>query len=248
MAKCKHDFSREELERLYEEHGSFSLAGKALGISKATFRQQYLKSQDKCMVCASEISEGHNSYTCEDCLTKNRASDKPSSKPCSTCGVTIRRIEGQSKLSWSKKKDCEDCLSTKNLESLKRTKAKYRHKYNESIRTSPKTKRYQKAYRNSEEGKLKRRLCNSNRRAAKVTTASPTINSHIEALLNDTNASCPYCPSTENLSIEHILPLSRGGTHTENNVELACLECNIRKGNKTKSEFIEFLNSLKEIK
>jgi 5-methylcytosine-specific restriction endonuclease McrA len=247
MAKCKHDFSKEELERLYEEHGSFSLAGKDLGVSKSTFRQQYLKSQGKCMICSSEIPEDHSSQTCEDCLNKNRVADKPSSKSCSNCSKTIHRLKGQSKISWSKKQDCEECLSAKYKISAKKTYIKFRPRNLEKDRNDPRVKEYQKAYRNSDEGKLKRQICSSNRRASKVTTASPTINSHIESLLNDPNASCPYCPSTDKLSIEHILPLSRGGTHTEDNVELACLECNIRKGNKTKQEFIEFLNSFKEV-
>jgi 5-methylcytosine-specific restriction endonuclease McrA len=93
---------------------------------------------------------------------------------------------------------------------------------------------------------LKRRISNAKRRAEKVTTASPNVNSYIELLHTSVDKVCPYCLTTDNLSIDHILPLSRGGTHTEDNVELVCLSCNIRKGTKTKEEFIEFLNMIKE--
>lgn len=33
-------------------------------------------------------------------------------------------------------------------------------------------------------------------------------------------------------SIDHIRPLSKGGTHTWDNVQLAHLKCNIKKGNR----------------
>ena len=36
-------------------------------------------------------------------------------------------------------------------------------------------------------------------------------------------------------SIDHIKPLSKYGTHTWNNVKLACFECNIKKNNKLQS-------------
>jgi len=47
---------------------------------------------------------------------------------------------------------------------------------------------------------------------------------------------CQYCgarPGSELLSIDHIVPRSRGGTSTWENCVLACLECNKRKANRT---------------
>jgi len=43
---------------------------------------------------------------------------------------------------------------------------------------------------------------------------------------------CVYCGSAENLTLDHIVPVARGGTHTENNLVTACLHCNISKGMK----------------
>lgn len=46
---------------------------------------------------------------------------------------------------------------------------------------------------------------------------------------------CQYCGrAAENL--DHVLPRSRGGTHTWENVVACCRRCNHRKGNKTPSE------------
>ncbi len=51
--------------------------------------------------------------------------------------------------------------------------------------------------------------------------------------------SCQYCqrklPKSE-LTIDHVLPRSRGGRDTWDNLVLACVKCNIKKGNRTPSE------------
>lgn len=43
---------------------------------------------------------------------------------------------------------------------------------------------------------------------------------------------CRYCGSTENLSIDHIVPLARGGTNDLDNLQFLCMPCNRRKGAK----------------
>lgn len=50
---------------------------------------------------------------------------------------------------------------------------------------------------------------------------------------------CQYCgvqPGSEELTIDHVLPRSRGGTSTWENCVLACLECNKRKSDQTPAE------------
>lgn len=48
---------------------------------------------------------------------------------------------------------------------------------------------------------------------------------------------CQYCGAKNNqLSIDHVVPRSRGGTDSWENVTTACLPCNVQKGNKTPQE------------
>jgi 5-methylcytosine-specific restriction endonuclease McrA len=48
---------------------------------------------------------------------------------------------------------------------------------------------------------------------------------------------CQYCGyDGETLSIDHVVPRSRGGGDTWDNVTTACLPCNVRKGNRTPRE------------
>ena len=50
------------------------------------------------------------------------------------------------------------------------------------------------------------------------------------------NHTCQYCGAKENLSIDHVMPRSRGGGDSWDNVTTACMRCNVRKGNRTPQE------------
>ena len=50
------------------------------------------------------------------------------------------------------------------------------------------------------------------------------------------NHKCSYCGSSKNLTIDHILPKSRGGGNTWLNLTTCCKNCNRIKDNKTPEE------------
>lgn len=54
---------------------------------------------------------------------------------------------------------------------------------------------------------------------------------------------CCYCGErkAEVPTIEHVNPLSRGGKHVLENLELACAMCNLSKGAKTPEEFAAYM-------
>jgi 5-methylcytosine-specific restriction endonuclease McrA len=57
---------------------------------------------------------------------------------------------------------------------------------------------------------------------------------------------CQYCgkqPARKDLTVDHILPRSRGGYTTWENVVAACQRCNGRKGNRTPEEANMWLQS-----
>ncbi len=43
---------------------------------------------------------------------------------------------------------------------------------------------------------------------------------------------CQYCGSTKRLTLDHVIPRSKGGTHTWDNVVAACERCNSSKGDR----------------
>lgn len=50
------------------------------------------------------------------------------------------------------------------------------------------------------------------------------------------NYTCQYCGKDKDLSIDHVLPRSRGGGSTWKNLITACKTCNARKGDYTPDE------------
>ena len=50
------------------------------------------------------------------------------------------------------------------------------------------------------------------------------------------NHECAYCGSKKQLTIDHIIPKSRGGKNTWNNLISSCLSCNLKKGDRTPDE------------
>jgi|TARA_R100000482_G_C5027241_1_gene102423 5-methylcytosine-specific restriction endonuclease McrA len=43
---------------------------------------------------------------------------------------------------------------------------------------------------------------------------------------------CQYCGSTKNLTIDHVIPKSKGGQDTWENLVVACSSCNVKKSDK----------------
>lgn len=50
------------------------------------------------------------------------------------------------------------------------------------------------------------------------------------------NYTCQYCGSGQRLTLDHVMPVSRGGKSTWENVVTACYSCNSYKGSKTPEE------------
>ena len=55
-------------------------------------------------------------------------------------------------------------------------------------------------------------------------------------LLRRDGHACQYCGATERLTLDHVLPRSRGGPETWENLVAACTRCNNRKGSRTPEE------------
>jgi 5-methylcytosine-specific restriction endonuclease McrA len=47
------------------------------------------------------------------------------------------------------------------------------------------------------------------------------------------NHQCVYCGSKRNLTLDHIIPRSKGGPNTWSNMVTSCSSCNVKKGDKS---------------
>jgi 5-methylcytosine-specific restriction endonuclease McrA len=59
----------------------------------------------------------------------------------------------------------------------------------------------------------------------------PPVNRR-EVLRRD-HHSCQYCGYTKHLTLDHVIPISKGGKHSWDNVVTACERCNQAKGDRT---------------
>ena len=84
---------------------------------------------------------------------------------------------------------------------------------------------------------LVHRACSRRRRAyLAAVPINDLTHAQWQAVLAHYNHKCVYCGATEDLTQDHIIPLSRGGPHTISNVAPACCSCNSRKGARTPAE------------
>src|SRR5712691_4187527 len=66
---------------------------------------------------------------------------------------------------------------------------------------------------------------------------SPSVAFNKKNILRRDGYTCQYCSRRgEKLTVDHVMPRSRGGQTTWTNVVAACLRCNLFKGNRTVEE------------
>ena len=114
-----------------------------------------------------------------------------------------------------------------------------------SQRESGRAKEAVKRYSQTEKGRLKARVSAQTRRARMLGAITERFNDK-EIFIRD-NWCCGICkeavdptlnhPDPMSASLDHVVPLSRGGSHTRDNVQLAHLRCNLRKNDKLPEEF-----------
>lgn len=51
-------------------------------------------------------------------------------------------------------------------------------------------------------------------------------------LINSVNGACAICGRTDSPSIDHVVPISKGGSDGVDNLRVLCTSCNSRKGGK----------------
>ena len=66
-----------------------------------------------------------------------------------------------------------------------------------------------------------------------------------------TTGICYYCGrlfEPKNLTMDHVVPLARGGRSTKDNIVTSCKECNTKKKTLLPMEWEEYMNKLKILK
>lgn len=102
------------------------------------------------------------------------------------------------------------------------------------------------AYR--EANRIALRLAERQRQYKRLASENPCAPEEIEQMYEDQGGLCAYCeaPLEMLFHMDHMLPLSRGGTHAWENIAITCPRCNLRKSAKTAEEFMAYLKQFDE--
>ena len=138
---------------------------------------------------------------------------------------------------YKNQKDCKSCQKEYRKHYYQKNKARYRElgkKFQEENRE--KCRQYTKDhyYRNQEERQSKMRMKYHERQAMKKEQDYDADITR-EGLMWRDKGICGICKKPVawgDDSIDHIIPVSRGGPHKWDNVQLAHLKCNISKGDR----------------
>jgi 5-methylcytosine-specific restriction endonuclease McrA len=75
------------------------------------------------------------------------------------------------------------------------------------------------------------------RRALEIDAMGDLPCNWVYVLLSYYGSSCLSCGSQENLEMDHVVPLSRGGMHDLSNMQILCRTCNRSKGNRNSNDY-----------
>lgn len=125
---------------------------------------------------------------------------------------------------------CRSCVSSYNKELYAKNKEGVLRRRNERRREIAETER---KYLKTERGRLKSCSKSSAYRARKKRAFVESVDF---SLLFSESSFCAYCETTETLSVDHVVPLSRGGLHEVGNLVVACRSCNSSKKDRLLSE------------
>lgn len=163
-------------------------------------------------------------------------------KTCLKCGSSEFVKNGK----YTRCKACADRYYIENRERKLATKKLYREKNKDVIKKKKldwdtKNKEYilQKAKEYSLNNPVKRRIHQQNRRAR---CAGGKLSKNIvEKLYKLQHGRCPACHLAlkDDYHLDHIMPLSLGGTNTDDNVQLLHSTCNQQKHSKHPIDFMQ---------
>lgn len=194
---------------------------------------------------------------CSTCISRLRKTGttelRPSRKylgPCIVCGSTI---PGKTKSFQEKMcgkcyrhyiyvkthpkmppKYCIDCGQEISNRSKKERCLNCHTKYMRRINQNYKNRQYKiiQKYRKSKNGQETGRAHVRRRRAIIAEVENTLTQQEWQDILKKFDYKCAYCGTDEKIEMDHVIPISKGGPHTKNNVVPACRFCNASKGNR----------------
>lgn len=147
---------------------------------------------------------------------------------------------------------CRECQNAKVSEhdaanpDLKKLRTSKHYQANKSKRAEARKRhraenpdwwrKWERRYNKTEKGNAVRRSVTHKRRSA--TRAGTVTSDQMVEIKKNAKGRCHYCGcKTSRLTFDHIIPLAKGGTHSADNLVMACGPCNSSKSDRDPIEF-----------
>ena len=162
-------------------------------------------------------------------------------KTCKTCNIQ-KEIEAFPKSGYTGRSGyCRDCYNANRRKDRKANPEKYAKHDSWEVRCS-KDPNYKEKYNarqrkwaanNPVKSKAQKRRSNLRRRAEGGITEEVR-----QFILDSYSSKCVYCGEEGKMEIDHIIPVSKGGTNHIDNLAPACRSCNASKNDRLLEEWV----------
>lgn len=179
----------------------------------------------------SQRSHRYCSARCRSAASEARRRPAPTRVSCERCGTEFERSHPRYRY-CSARCQHRTASSRQRLKDPQRERERWRAWYR---RNKEKVIAYVRAWRRENPDRVAQ--YERRRRAARLgTTAAHTLDD-VLALFEAYEWRCGYCGSGGRLTIDHLVPLSRGGSDASDNLMPACIGCNSSKHDRSELEF-----------
>lgn len=163
-----------------------------------------------------------------ECCEKCGTSERYKSGACKECA---RRYYQQNKEKWEERRQ-------KNRKKVNRYKSEWRKKNKSKVKEYNKKYLQEKAKENKKKygitktprQKEQDRICQNTRRAHKNGAIGSFTIEEWRKLCDEYQNNCACCKQYKPLTIDHVIPISMGGSCYIDNIQPLCRSCNSKKG------------------
>lgn len=165
-------------------------------------------------------------------------------KNCTKCGILKPRSDFYKKTETTIQPQCKPCSLESNKELAKKNREKYKNHRREYYLKNKEVIIQKVKVWNKNHPKQRSKymiVVNAVRRGRKKNNGGFT-SKEWQSLILKNNSCCFYCGKNEKMTIDHFIPLSKGGSNYITNIVPACKSCNTAKGSLMPDIFIKLKN------
>lgn len=146
--------------------------------------------------------------------------------------------------------DCKLCARRRGRKYYVENKDAVYRRYRKWIKAHPeKEAEYGKRYRDAHPGEAtirqaewrrknpEKSIATMHRYQARKKNAGGSVSGEEWKLVLEFYGKCLICGATDDLTMDHIIPLSKGGDHAVDNIQVLCLSCNCGKCNRDSVDY-----------